>query len=59
MPSRFSCKSAQLCFAFLPPPLPERPHPQLAMQTVRTITAPAGTDLNFAWEVKYWVRIHE
>lgn len=29
------------------------------MQTVRTITVPAGADLNFTWEVKDWVREHE
>lgn len=40
---------AWLGFALLPPPTP-----WLSVQAVRTVTAPAGADLNFTWEVKCW-----
>lgn len=49
VPSRFSCKHAWLGLALLPPPTP-----WLSVQAVRTVTAPAGADLNFTWEVKCW-----
>lgn len=41
---------ALLCFALLPPS-----HSWLSVQAVRTVTAPAGADLNFTWEVKCWL----
>lgn len=52
VPSRFSCEPAWLGFALLCS-LP--PTPSLSVQAVRTVTAPAGADLNFTWEVKCWL----